>query len=52
MNAGTGMVSISKEEYEELLEDSRVLTALRNAGVDSWDGYDFAMEDMEEDEDE
>jgi hypothetical protein len=41
------VVTITRKEYESLLEDSRVLNALRSAGVDSWDGYDFAIEAME-----
>ena len=44
-------VTISKEEYESLLEDSEKLSALEAAGVDSWEGYDSAMElvgDMED----
>lgn len=38
------MVTISKKEYNSLLEDVRWLRALENAGVDSWDGIDFAQE--------
>jgi len=41
-------VTISVERYEELLEAERFLEALRSAGVDNWDGYDFALESMEE----
>lgn len=41
-------VTITREEYEQLLEDQRFLDALRGAGVDNWDGYDFACEDMGE----
>lgn len=40
-------VTITREEYETLLEDSKVLQALLNAGVDNWEGYDFAMEEVE-----
>jgi hypothetical protein len=39
-------VTISKEEYESLLEDSNKLLALEGAGVDNWEGYDYAMEMM------
>ena len=42
------MVKISKEEYKHLLEDSDILSALNAAGVDNWDGYDSAIEAMEE----
>ena len=41
-------VTISKKEYESLLEDSKKLTALENAGVDNWQGYDYAIELMQE----
>ena len=40
-------VVITKTEYEELLEAKAVLEALEAGGVDSWDGYDFAMEDRD-----
>ncbi len=40
-------VTITREEYDNLLEDSKVLQALENAGVDNWEGYDFAMEEVE-----
>jgi hypothetical protein len=46
-NEGT-TVTISTEEYEQLKEDARVLQALRNGGVDNWDGFDFAMEALQE----
>lgn len=38
------MVMITKEEYESLLEDSAWLNALESAGVDNWNGYDYARE--------
>lgn len=41
-------ITITKEEYEELLDDSQLLDALREAGVDNWDGYDEAMEMLDE----
>ena len=43
-------VTISKEEYESLLEDRKWLQALENAGVDNWEGYDYARELMNEDD--
>lgn len=43
MNDDT-VVTISKEKYEQLLEDSIWLGCLEQAGVDNWDGYDFARE--------
>jgi len=39
-------VTISKEEYEGLLKDSETLNALRNHGVDNWDGYDDAISEL------
>lgn len=41
-------VSIPRTEYELLLKDSLLLNALRNAGVDNWDGWDIAVESMQE----
>lgn len=37
-------VTISKKEYESLLEDSKWLQALNAAGVDNWGGWDYARE--------
>ena len=39
------MVSISFQEYNQLLKDSDFLNCLRNAGVDNWGGYDYACEE-------
>lgn len=36
------------EEYESLLRDSKMLETLYAAGVDNWDGYDYALQMMEE----
>lgn len=41
-------VTISKEEYDSLVEDSLFLECLQGAGVDNWQGYDDAIEMMEE----
>ena len=35
---------ITKERLKELLDTERKLRALEVAGVDNWDGYDFALE--------
>jgi hypothetical protein len=40
-------VTITQEEYDALLRDSRFLQALENAGVDNWEGYEFAFEGVE-----
>lgn len=49
------MVTITKAEYESLLDDQRWLSALESAGVDNWCGYseakDMLAEWDEEDED-
>ena len=37
-------VSISKEEYDELLDKAMFLYALESCGVDNWDYYDMAKE--------
>lgn len=53
--SGTGVkvtgsnFTLSQEEYEELLESDKMLSALERAGVDNWEGYDFAMEIMNDD---
>jgi phage pi2 protein 07 len=41
-------ITITKKEYESLLEDSKKLLYLEGAGVDNWEGYDLAMEQMNE----
>lgn len=41
-------VTISKEEYEQLLDDSLFLNCLRNNGVDNWDWYDEAVEEYQQ----
>lgn len=38
------LVEISEERYNALLESEAMLDALIGAGVDNWDGYDYAME--------
>jgi hypothetical protein len=39
------MVTISKSEYESLLEDADKLSRLEAYGVDNWSGYSDAMRD-------
>ncbi|QEM43020.1 hypothetical protein AC4HA13_0049 [Escherichia phage vB_EcoM_4HA13] len=40
-------------QQDQLNEDSQFLQCLKNAGVDDWDGYSFAQEEMwPEDDDE
>lgn len=40
-------VTIPRDEYEELLASAGWLDALEAAGVDNWDGIDFAREILE-----
>lgn len=40
----SGVVEISKEYLDELLDESFLLNCLRNAGVDNWEGWDYAIE--------
>lgn len=37
-------ITISKKEYDDLIDAQLLLTALENAGVDNWDGYCDAQE--------
>ena len=39
-------VTITKEEYEDLLDDRVFLLALHNAGVDNWSGYEYALREI------
>lgn len=41
-------ITISVEEYKELLEANAFLIALSNAGVDNWEGYSEALKPYEE----
>ena len=45
-------VTITKEEYEKLKDDSLFLQALQGAGVDNWDGYEYAQDSYNEMKDE
>ncbi len=40
-------VTITKKEYEDLLKDQKILRALYGTGVDNWEGYDIALEDLD-----
>lgn len=37
-------VEITKEQYAQFQKDSEWLCCLEAAGVDNWDGYDYAIE--------
>lgn len=45
---GDAVVVLSEEEYQKLMNDSSFLSCLQGAGVDNWDGYDFAQEAYDE----
>jgi len=39
-----GTVILTQEEYDELKSDQDFLHCLQGAGVDNWDGYEYAQE--------
>ena len=41
-------VTISLDEYNKLIEDSKLLDALFAAGVDNWEGYEEAKNLLEQ----
>ncbi len=43
------MVTITKAEHDQLVEDQMFLEALKGCGVDNWCGYDQACEMVYED---
>lgn len=45
-------ILVPKAEYEVLIEGSNMLSALRCAGVDNWEGYSHAIEMMEDEDNE
>ena len=40
-------ITIPLEEYQDLQESSKFLSCLEAAGVDNWDGYDYALEEFQ-----
>ena len=40
--------TIRTDEYNKLIEDQKILQALRASGVDDWEWYDAAMESLDE----
>jgi hypothetical protein len=44
------MITITQKEYNQLRKDSDWLYYLERAGVDNWDGFDYALELQEQDE--
>ena len=41
-------VTITAKEYDSLQRASTFLDCLESAGVDNWDGWDYAMEEFRE----
>jgi hypothetical protein len=39
-------ITITRAEYDQLLADKRLLHALQAAGVDNWDGYSEALQEV------
>ena len=39
-------ITITKTEYDQLVEAQKLLRALQSAGVDNWEGYDSALESL------
>lgn len=50
MNKEEDGTFISMKEYHELLDYRKWALALVSAGVDNWDGYDYAQELYQESE--
>ena len=42
-------MEITDKEYTNLINDRNKLRALEATGVDNWEGYDIAMEYLDED---
>lgn len=40
--------SLSEGRIQELLKEEKILNALRDYGVDNWEGYEMAMDSVEE----
>jgi hypothetical protein len=43
-------ITITQKEYKYLKQRARLLTHLEAAGVDNWDGFDYAWQEYTEDE--
>lgn len=46
------IVSRLEANIEELQKRDNLLCCLENAGVDNWEGFEYALRDFNEDEDE
>lgn len=47
MNDEDEMITIPKELYDDLIDDQQFLNCLQSAGVDNWEGYDYAVEEYQ-----
>lgn len=43
-------VTISKDDYNFLIREWSLLNALRNCGVDNWEGFELALDDLDSQE--
>ena len=43
------MVTITEEEYNRLVNSAKFLNCLEACGVGNWDGYEYAIDMLEED---
>ena len=41
-------VTIRLADFKELVESAKLADVLQAAGVDNWDGYDYALEMLED----
>lgn len=46
------LITISVDEYRELLISDSILTILQDNGVDNWEGYQYNTEEIEKQVDE
>lgn len=44
--AGEDLITITKKHYDDLIDDRNFLAALQSAGVNNWEGYDYAWEEI------
>ena len=50
MNTESETVTITKEAYDYLVEQDKILNALQRGGVRNWEWYDASLEDHYEDD--
>lgn len=43
-------ITLTKDDYDEMCEDLELLNCLRACGVDSWEGWDSAIEMLGQEE--